>query len=185
MNPLNREFQRLMSSSGWTQARTAQELRVDAGTVSRYVAGTVTPSETVLRLFAEILGERLSIGGDIVPPSRVVGARYVEDYEIKVLEALRAMPTKPRKLVCDAIQSLSEAHKRINQAEAECSTVTAPGCAEDGGDSRLDRVKAEIVAKGLAYAKPAARRGASEREARTAAVEALHGTSRVRRKTSE
>ena len=107
MDALNREFQRLLVSSGWSQSRAASELRLDAATISRYMSGTISPSETVLRLFGEILGERVVLGSDIIPPSMKTGPRHVEVYEGQALDALRKLPPKARRQLCDLILTMA------------------------------------------------------------------------------
>ncbi len=148
MNPLNREFHRLLASSGWSQARTANELRVDAGTVSRYVAGTVTPSETILRLFAELLGERVMFDGEVVPPSRVGGARYVEDYEVRLLDSLRTIPATPRRMLCDAMHTLMRAHSKMASASGDEPDDSGSAV---GPPDPLQEAKRQIIAKGIAH----------------------------------
>lgn len=108
MDALNQEFLRLLSSSGWSQARAAEELRLDAATVSRYRGGTITPSETVLRLFAEILGEKLVLPGATIPPSTKTGPRHLEAYEAKALDALRQLAPDHRRRFCELISQMSE-----------------------------------------------------------------------------
>lgn len=111
MNPLNDEFRRLFVSSGWSQARAAQELRVDKGTVSRYIGDTVVPSETILRLFAEILGERLVLPDATYPASMHDAPRRLEAYEARLLDALRNLPVESRRKLVDAVVMVSEAYQ--------------------------------------------------------------------------
>lgn len=118
MDPLNQEFLRLLSSSGWSQARAADELRLDAATVSRYRGGTITPSETVLRLFAEILGEKLVLPGATISPSSKNGPRHLEAYEAKALDALRLLPPDHRRRFCELISMISELSGDIKSSPA-------------------------------------------------------------------
>lgn len=108
MDVMNREFQRLLVTSGWTQARAAQELRLDAATVSRYLGGTITPSETVLRLFGEILGERVVLPGSVMPPSMRESARHLEPYEVKAMESLRRITPEHRRKFCELISMMAD-----------------------------------------------------------------------------
>jgi transcriptional regulator with XRE-family HTH domain len=105
----NAEFRRLLSSSGWTQSRAASELRVEPGTVSRYVSGEIRPSETVLRLFAEILGERLILAGEVIPASLHHASRHCEVYETRLLDSLRKIPPESRRRLCDAVAMIADA----------------------------------------------------------------------------
>lgn len=133
MDELNSEFRRLLVSSGWTQARAAVELRLDATTVSRYVTSDVRPSQTVLRLFSELIREPLVIAGLRTP---IQSDHWrLEHIEQKLIGALRSLPADPRRRLMDAVIQISEIGgsmpgKRA-ETEAEISSGRIALAAED------------------------------------------------------
>ena len=84
MDPLNKEFIRLLKLSGLTQTDAAKLLHVSQGVISQYVSGKTRPSETVLRLF------RLETG--TAPMVRETTESVVSDAEFGLIEAIRKMP---------------------------------------------------------------------------------------------
>ncbi len=111
MDELNQEFLRLLSSSGWKKARAAAELHVDPSAVTRYVNGEARPSLTVLRLFAEIIGERLLVGSaDDVPTALRDGPRHLEAWERDLLDRLRRIEPAKRRPAIEALGQFLDAY---------------------------------------------------------------------------
>lgn len=97
---LNREFKRLLQLSGWTQSRAAEELSVDVATVNRYVAGSVKPSRTILKLMAAIRGEQLLLDGVPRQYQPTNGTRYLEAYEREFLDRVQQFhPVQRREIL--------------------------------------------------------------------------------------
>lgn len=111
MDELNQEFLRLLTSSGWKKARAAAELHVDPSAVTRYVNGEARPSLTVLRLFAEIIGERLLVGrADDVPTALRDGPRHLEAWERDLLDRLRRIEPAKRRSAIEALGQFLDAY---------------------------------------------------------------------------
>ena len=119
MDELNQEFLRLLSSSGWKKARAAAELHVDPSAVTRYVNGEARPSLTVLRLFAEIIGERLLVGrADDVPTALRDGPRHLEAWERDLLDRLRRIEPAKRRPAIEALGQFLDAYAPFPSVEA-------------------------------------------------------------------
>lgn len=107
----NAEFCRLLTNSGWHQARAARALRLTTGTVSRYVSGEIRPSLTVLRLFSQLLGERLLIPGEQDPDPHALrdGPRWMEEWEVDALAVFRRLSPEARRDAVRAFRALADA----------------------------------------------------------------------------
>lgn len=104
------EFDRLLDRSGWTNARAARELGLTPSVVTQYRKRRTAPSLTVLRLFAEILGERLLLPGESGQHSALRdGPRWLEEWEADALHALRRFEPHRRREVIRAIGTILEA----------------------------------------------------------------------------
>jgi transcriptional regulator with XRE-family HTH domain len=135
VDELNQEFLRLLTSSGWKKARAAAELHVDPSAVTRYVNGEARPSLTVLRLFAEIIGERLLVGSaDDVPTALREGPRHLEAWERDLLDRLRRIEPSRRRPAIEALGQFLDAFAPFPPAEAARSTpspsVPSPSLSE-------------------------------------------------------
>lgn len=107
--PLGERIRELRKQAGWSQAELAEKIGVDAGRVSRYEAGRITPSAEALVRLGEVLNvsiDHLLVDG--VPrralhsPEDVLGDRVAslgelgsEDLKL-VLSFIDALVTKNR-----------------------------------------------------------------------------------------
>lgn len=108
----NKEFIRLLSGSGWNQARAARELGTTSATISRYVSGEIRPKLTVLRLFAERTGERLDLGDDdSTPVSDSTGSRALSEWEREALAVFGRLPFETRMRIIRGLKEIVEALK--------------------------------------------------------------------------
>lgn len=107
MDPLNIEFIRLLSESGWTQAQAARELRLDPGTITYYVQGKTRPSPTVLRLFKMSIGDATPIPGERETTKIIKGPfSELENWEQEIVTELRNVEPEIRKRVLPHIKAL-------------------------------------------------------------------------------
>lgn len=113
MDETNQEFIRLLSGSGWNQSRAAKELHLDTGTISRYVNGETKPSLTVLKLFSELIGEPVRLKSMAHQPSDREDSRQLEQWELEVLQNLRAIPAVHRRKMTEAINSMLDSSVQL------------------------------------------------------------------------
>lgn len=111
MDQRNSEFIRLLSSSGWSQARASREIGVTTGAVSRYLSGEITPSLPVLRRFADVLQEPLLLPGESggLAEWRDGGGKYLEEWEADIIASLRRVDRPARMKVISAIRDIIDA----------------------------------------------------------------------------
>lgn len=110
VNVENREFLRLMALSGWNQAKAARKLGVTPASVSRYIADLARPSRPVLQRFADILGEQVELPGESLVPLEMRDAnRKLEEWEGRLVRAVRDFEPDRRQSVAEAILHLIEA----------------------------------------------------------------------------
>lgn len=129
MGKANAEFQRLWALSGWRQAQVARELGVSTATVSRYASGEIEPSTPVLRLLADRLNVPLIIDGeDYRPNSLRDGPRWLQDWEVEVITALRRIEQPDRERVIRAMKELAAV---IVSAQARTKTRRPTGYRRD------------------------------------------------------
>jgi transcriptional regulator with XRE-family HTH domain len=139
----NIEFRRLLHLSGWTQAQAAEELHVDRVTVNRYVNDAVRPSLTVLRLFAELAGDRVRLPNITVGSERLAETepRRLARWEEKALLVLGSL-TPPRR---DKLIEFAAAMAPTSQEAKE--VINPPR--KDPFAPLTEEEKAEILAKEL------------------------------------
>lgn len=108
VDALNAEFLRLFQSSGWNKARVARELYLDPSAITRYVNLEARPSMTVLKLFSELLGERLTVGANeaVMPMSSLGGPRHLEAWEDELVGHLRDLDPPRRRAAIEALVAL-------------------------------------------------------------------------------
>lgn len=110
MEPTCNEFERLISSAGWSNSRAAEELGLHATVIWKYRKGLTKPSMTVLRLLAGLTGQRLSLPG--MDSERIAfndGPRVLEVWEEEALRQLRRLPSDSRKRVVTSIAEMLDA----------------------------------------------------------------------------
>lgn len=113
------EFQRLLNAAGWNMSRAARELAIAPSIVSRYCAGTVKPSLTVLRLFAGLIGEAVHLPGESPGPVEWRrGPRFLERWESDLLAVMRRLDAPRRKPVARGIEMIVDGLVRHPMAKA-------------------------------------------------------------------
>lgn len=147
MDRLNEEFRRLANECQWPQAKIARELLTTPATVSRYLSGKMPPSGPVLRLFAMLIGQPLTIDieGESVtikdqPPS-------LESWEMMFLAKIRRLPYRKRQLALEQIIGLLD-----TLADSEPGPKYPPSAAdsfepEPISDSAMTEVSTRALAK--------------------------------------
>jgi transcriptional regulator with XRE-family HTH domain len=100
MDPLSKEFVRMVKQSGWTQKEVAQQLRLTEGAISHIMTGRNRASETVMHLF------RLIAPGVAGPETRANA--WEEDF----LRKLRALKPAQRARVLGALDAMIGAVKQ-------------------------------------------------------------------------
>ncbi|HTH49914.1 MAG TPA: helix-turn-helix domain-containing protein [Candidatus Limnocylindria bacterium] len=149
MDELNQEFLRLLAASGWKKARAAVELHVDPSAVTRYVNGEARPSLTVLRLFAEILGERLLVGGaDDVPTALREGPRHLEAWERNLLDRLHRIEPAKRRPAIEALVQFLDAFPAVSAVPVREGSRPVPPVAPRPGAPALNDAPPAPVAAG-------------------------------------
>lgn len=106
-HPLNAEFIRVLSLSGWSQAESARRLHLDPGTISQYISHKTRPSATVLGFFKSLVGDPTGIPG--IEGSAMPGIdakRVLEPWEEELLSALRALEPEKRRRIVRHLQGL-------------------------------------------------------------------------------
>ena len=152
VDELNQEFLRLLTSSGWKKARAAAELHVDPSAVTRYVNGEARPSLTVLRLFAEIIGERLLVGSaDDLPTALREGPRHLEAWERDLLDRLRRIEPSRRRPAIEALGQFLHAFAPFPPAEAApVPPASAPAPERGrGGRRRVSSATPPLSSEGM------------------------------------
>lgn len=109
--PLQAEFARLWQASRWKRrAHAARQLGVSPSTIGRYLDCSIEPSLPVLRLFADLLGERLNLTGESPRARRLSdGPRWLEEWESDVVQSLRRLPPPARQQVIRGLTEILEA----------------------------------------------------------------------------
>lgn len=107
--PLGERIRQLRKQAEWSQAELAEKIGVDAGRVSRYEAGRITPSAEALVRLAEVLNvsidhmlvdgvpRRPLHSGEDVLGDRIASLGELSDEDLKmVLSFIDALVTKNR-----------------------------------------------------------------------------------------
>lgn len=63
MDPLNKDFIRLVAKAGWNKSETARRLELTPAVITRYFNGETRPSLTTIKLFKLILGDLSPLPG--------------------------------------------------------------------------------------------------------------------------
>jgi transcriptional regulator with XRE-family HTH domain len=109
------EFRRLFAVSGWKKARVARELSVSPSVVGRYLTGETVPSETVLKLFARMVGSALFIPNTRqdadAPPGAADGHRWMADWEQRLVDSVGELDQPARDVMVTGIVGLMDAVK--------------------------------------------------------------------------
>lgn len=131
LEPENLEFKRMFTGMGWSQPQIARELGITSGAVSRYLSGEICPKRSVLRLLAEIAGDRLNLPGEEVSASRTRGPRWMTDWETEIVQLLRGFQPEKRTKAIAAIKALIDAlspprNSQRRQPRAEGSPKQPP-----------------------------------------------------------
>ena len=146
MDAINAEFIRLLSGSGWNQSRAARELHLDTGTVSRYVNGETRPSLTVLKLFAELLGESIRLKDHNYTPAARSETRQLEPWESEALKSFRKIPPMYRRRFLEQLTALTET--LMSASHAKHSTADDAGANCDG-DRKSAGQTIQLLQKGV------------------------------------
>lgn len=140
MDAYNCEFTRLLSSSGWPQKKAAAELGVDPATVSRYVAGSVKPSITILRLLAARVGESLRLEGE-PRGEQPMGNDGFDRNERDLIETIRGLPLAIRKPFTEQIRSAAHL---LNSALNHGSNNTGSKITAELLSAQIDAVRSSV-----------------------------------------
>jgi hypothetical protein len=106
------EFCRLRASvSEWSDKEVASKLGIHPTVVWKYRVGKVTPSITILRLFALITGQRLTLPSE-EPMTINDQQRWLEPWEEEVSSILRPLDPDARKSAIQGLRMLIGARPR-------------------------------------------------------------------------
>ena len=161
VDALNAEFLRLLQASGWNKARAARELYLDPSAITRYVNLEARPSMTVLKLFSELLGERLTVGENeaIVPASTLGGPRHLENWEGELVDLLRELDPVARRAATEALVTLVRSLRqepRTTSAEASKASASPALAPAPSGGSDVESLSDDATRKTFVSALAAA-----------------------------
>ncbi len=106
---LNREFTRLLKTSGWTQSEAARQLNLSPAAVSRYLSLETRPSPTVIQLFKLLLNERAPAAP--APAPGPIGERTLTQEELDLIQDLRALDAETNRRVIGGFRAVLRAFK--------------------------------------------------------------------------
>lgn len=110
LEPENLEFTRMFAGMHCSQPEVARLLGITSGAVSRYLAGKIRPKRSVLRLLADLTGERLNLPGEEASQqARTQGPRWMADWEAEIVRILRTVDPEQRQRAIAAIRDLLQA----------------------------------------------------------------------------
>lgn len=99
------EFQALFKSSGWSPADTARRLETTPASISRYLAGTLSPKRSVIALFKLILATEQP--GALVA-SNALNEETLSDWERHAIEDLRWLHKEDRQRALKVLRAFVE-----------------------------------------------------------------------------
>jgi len=106
-DPLNREFARLLKTSGWTQSEAARQLNLSPAAVSRYLSLETRPSTTVIQLFKLLVNDHAPAAP---PPAQgPIVERTLTQEELDLIEDLRRLDAEASRRVISGIRAILRA----------------------------------------------------------------------------
>jgi transcriptional regulator with XRE-family HTH domain len=108
----NTEFLRLFNKSGWSEAKTAQELGLTSDLLNQYLAGSARPKPTVIRLFKLLLGDLQPFDDEGHYDNALLP---LQAWEIDVLRELRNYPLDYRRKVMGGLAKVVTIMARSNK----------------------------------------------------------------------